>query len=689
MYNKTGYITLETTANRQYSLNSNIEFFTTDNGHAELVISMTQNKTPLEISTKNSDTFIVLEKDNGEYIVDYVRYIDPLNGKIAYTLPTRFLSKKGEVKGQVYVQVKGTEDVITTVFFTLSIKEALVDSIPTVDKVQEIRTFKEWRENIQGSVDDLKKVLGDSSSIVEGVKKLIDNGKTQVDNMTNDNIMQLDNAKTSAINDIKALNTADTSKWQKSKITQDDGKVAQIANFDFEAPEKTLGDTTQFVYINSGTNSPANTSGVVRYTVINVDYKRLEFFPNTENNVYIRKKEGGKWSTWKKATNDYDLSKFQKYRLSNDDGTTLYDSSLVIDFNNDDQLKELGVGTRHVANTVNAPLGASSVTGWLTKYSRDNGVVQYLEFRPYNSNQIFIKRFYNTWSQWEQIGLNANKRKVLGTLSSKVTELPPGNYEANIPMDYKSVNAPPNATKTAYLAFIDVFEGSMGNKQINVIQVAENNTYRGTIQNNLFKGWQLIQSNAEGTKTFQDTDWIDLKLENGTMANDTFTSLGAPYTSQYRVITQNGVTRGYLRINIKNITPNVIIGKIPTKMIPKPQTGLLRSTPDKKSVIYNIDVNGNIYIVVDDVTKWTNTDYVIGEINWLIDNTYFDNSNSNIYIEGESPEDLGIKVRDEESETLENDTDDDTTFYDDFTENSMDDVLPDYGDILDEPEEDS
>ncbi|PHK50801.1 BppU family phage baseplate upper protein [Staphylococcus edaphicus] len=90
---------------------------------------------------------------------------------------------------------------------------------------------------------------------------------------------------------------------------------------------------------------------------------------------------------------------WQKHKVTNDDGTNLYDSTLKIDFNNSDQLSNLTTGTRYIISSTGTPTNATSNNGWLTKFSR--GAVQYLEFRPYNSSQRFIKRFYNTWLEWE------------------------------------------------------------------------------------------------------------------------------------------------------------------------------------------------------------------------------------------------------------------------------------------------
>ena len=99
------------------------------------------------------------------------------------------------------------------------------------------------------------------------------------------------------------------------------------------------------------------------------------------------------------------FTNWQKYKLTQDDGYTLYDVNLIVDFNDSEQLSNLGVGTRYIVSSLNTPVNSTSNHGWLTKFDRKDSA-KMIEFRPYNSNQVFIKRYYNTWSDWESIGTN-------------------------------------------------------------------------------------------------------------------------------------------------------------------------------------------------------------------------------------------------------------------------------------------
>lgn len=96
-----------------------------------------------------------------------------------------------------------------------------------------------------------------------------------------------------------------------------------------------------------------------------------------------------------------DTQNWQKFKLSTDDGRNFYENGLSLDFNDADQLKNLPIGTRYIANCTNTPANATSKHGWVTKLSRD--VVELIEFRPFNSKQVFIKRFHIDWKDWEQV----------------------------------------------------------------------------------------------------------------------------------------------------------------------------------------------------------------------------------------------------------------------------------------------
>ncbi|WP_449125767.1 BppU family phage baseplate upper protein [Staphylococcus chromogenes] len=616
MYNKLGNIKLETTAHYQNPIDTKLKFYNTDTGTAQLVFHITRNNFPLEISSKNTHSFIILKTNDEHYVVDDLEYIDPLNGVVAYTIPNDFLAKPGEVKGQLYINVRGTEDVITEVDFNFVIEDAVINTIPVIDKVKIIRTFAELQKNVQVTIDEIKERLTDGERTVNQIKAVLNDGLSQINNAKDVATDQLNNLKQSALNElssqkenyineinqtssqavqnVQALTPTSTSQWQKSKLTNDNGTLPQISNLDFNSPDTILGDKTQMLYVSNAINHPGVANGTLFQEVVTTNYKRLTFKPNGQNNVFIK--------------------------------------------------------------------------------SKDNGV----------------------WSGWQQLSTeeSKNKAKTIGTLGTgeytDILTLKAGVYDCIIPSDYRSVNAPNVGSSLPYVANISVYEGSSGRKKINLVKVSDNTEYRTTVDTDgRFKGWKKVYSYPDNQEVFNDTGWIDWQLENGTIDRSMTTGEGSLFKNQYRIIKIFGVTYGYIRFNITNITDRTIVGRIPAKMVPKAQTGLLRTGLSQFPITFTIDIEGNIlvYVNANDKSSWQPEGYAIGEYEWIIDNEYFD-AQAPTYIEGESPEDLNIAIENDSIDNITIDADGDELLIDDeLSDASLSDVLPDYGEVLDQPNE--
>lgn len=100
------------------------------------------------------------------------------------------------------------------------------------------------------------------------------------------------------------------------------------------------------------------------------------------------------------------FSNWQKFKLTNDDGSIITDFNSNIDFNDVEQLKSLSNGVRYVTKTSNLPSDITSNFGWVVKLSRSDFQMFSIYFQPYNSNQIIQKTFYNNLSDWRYISGN-------------------------------------------------------------------------------------------------------------------------------------------------------------------------------------------------------------------------------------------------------------------------------------------
>ena len=324
MYNKEGRIQLETTAHIQNRLDTNIQFYNTDIGTADLIFNITRNGSPLLVSSENADVFLIL-KNGKNYIVDNVEPIDPMNGRLKYTIPNEFLGLTGKVNGQLYIAVHGKEDIVTEVDFSFKIADSLINTIPAVDKLNEIRTFQEFRESIMTTINEINEALANgedyvsqmegtkasgmkalndrTTQAIEEITTLVGTSTQEITDLKENTITELDDKGNQIKADIEQLNQYDTSNWQKHKLTQDDGKLRTIGNFDFDNIDSYL-TKSEMIYVTTPINGPSSVSGFVDFK-IRSNYGVLTYQPWNSENIYMTRKIGNDgWTEWKKITND-------------------------------------------------------------------------------------------------------------------------------------------------------------------------------------------------------------------------------------------------------------------------------------------------------------------------------------------------------------------------------------------------
>ena len=554
MYNKEGKIKLETSAHYVPIGNTNITFYDSDIGTADLIFYITRNQRPLEVSDENVDCFLMLKAKDGTYIVDTAHVVDPLNGKVKYTVPKEFLTHTGSVKGQVWIAVHGKEDMITEVEFSFTVKDSMFTTIPAVDKVNYIRTFEDLRERIEDRVQYIEESLanGDdyvtqmddtfqsgmkslndrSQQVINEVNNLADNHKQELNDFKDNNITEIDNKATQIKEDIEKLNNYDTSNWQKHKLTGDDGSLQRVINIDLDNPEASLSKTC-FIYVSAVTNQP----------------------PNMPANGYL---------FFYKKTADY----------------------------------------------------------------------MKMEYRPYNSDEVFYRTKYNgSWLEWKELS-NDNTRQWLGTIGEEesgynsVLDLPPGLYECSIPPDAFEVDAPLDPNGASYIASIDVYEGGNKRRQIKLMSNYRNDVYHATVHtsnndnpNGVFRGWKRVMNAEEFEEKNTDTGWIEWNTMNGATKRETDNeqALGC----HYRVKTIDGTKFGFIRVNVNNIESQMVIGSIPKEYLPKAQNFYIRTPVSKSAAVLLLDTDGGIkvYLNLNDKDDWIPSHYIVGEFSWIIDET--------------------------------------------------------------------
>lgn len=557
MYNKEGHIKLETTAHIQNRLDTNIQFYNTDIGTADLVFNVTRNGSPLLVSSENADVFIKLETTDKRknYIVDTVLPIDPMNGKLKYTIPNDFLglankdSKTMNVVGQTWIAVRGKEDIVTHVEFSFSIKDSIINTIPAVDKLNEIRTFQEFRDSIMTTINEINEALANgkdyvsqmesaktsgmkalderTTQVIEEITTLIDTSTQEVTDLKDNTITELDDKAKQIKSDIESLNQANTDNWQKHKLTNEDGTIPIKSNIDFNKLDDFINKTSYF-YAGSSINQPenVNANGYVTVYFRNNGYAKLYYSPYSSDEIFTKRRMGNNgWSEWKNITD-----------------------------------------------------------------------------KPSSSNE-----------------LKSNlKREFLGELRESIYNLKNGYYEAIIPSDPDDVDAPVFPNGGSYVASLDVFEGEES-KIIRLFQNEVNNEYLVSITPDNVKVWKQNFTVEDFKDSFQDLGWTSFETRNGVEKrgeNDEY-----EINNEYRVYKENGIQKVTVRINLINVTTNSVIGYLPKEYVKKRRHFYLRTPVSKNPAICYINVDGSIsvYLNMSDREVWTSNDYVVGEYEYILD----------------------------------------------------------------------
>lgn len=98
--------------------------------------------------------------------------------------------------------------------------------------------------------------------------------------------------------------------WQKVKVTNDDGTIPRITDFDFTDVSTKLPTTSGFYYVYDGLNAEANgisfRSGYLQFNKHSDIYMELRYRPYNSTDVYIKWKHGNNWTTWVKGNNEYE-----------------------------------------------------------------------------------------------------------------------------------------------------------------------------------------------------------------------------------------------------------------------------------------------------------------------------------------------------------------------------------------------
>lgn len=487
--------------------NRGIGFYNLDKNTAKFQFVVQKDNKPLLISDKNVKGYAFFKAANGTEekrpstsgVLD-VEFIDPMKGIIGITVPQWFLKNvvDSEVLGEIYLSLNdvnnvGKDDTVVLGTFKFTVRDSLINQIESDIKVSYIRMFDELRSELEKKVQQLKQDIGDTQTLIETIRQTAEDYLVKINKAQADAIVSITDALMSS-NESIGLE-------REEALRQIDAKRDAIKT-DYDLASDTFKKTYD-------SNMDAFNSNVNQANAT-IDEKVNSFNETLKNDGF---------TTPSDVEQKFTEANWQKYKLTNDDGTNFYDADLQIDFNNSEQLMSLPIGTRYVVLTSNNPNGTNN-NGWLTKYKR-NGDAVLIQYQPYNSTVIYQKRFYKSWSEWERVGSDV-----------------------------------------------------------------------------------------------VDTGWIDLQLVNSASPHNELVTKGG-FTSAYRTITQNGITKKMLRINATTIKHGQTIALLPKEFVKNLMFFSISAPRNKNNGRISLNTSGTVnFDATVDPSAWTDTDYIYGQYEW-------------------------------------------------------------------------
>ncbi|MBO3073329.1 BppU family phage baseplate upper protein [Staphylococcus xylosus] len=301
-----------------------VGFYNLDENTAILRFQLSNSKGPLLIHKNNLIAYAYFESSNGSVSdVIELEIEDSNKGIVTITLDSEFLhaSTSTSVKGQVYIGVNNvdgkTEYNEVAVFreFTFEVADALINKISSFTKIEYIRMFNQLKMKIEQQVRDIEEAIANGADYVAEMKSVLQQG-----------IETLNAIVASGKSDIQAYIT-------QAKI--DLTKVKDDAAEDITTVSNNAKTSVQ----DTATNAVNNINTISTEATEHVDAKVIEFNQTVEDNGFLSPQ-----------ILDEELGKleWQKYKLTNDDGSRTYVQGL--------NLHEAPPGQYESTQTVNGPL---------------------------------------------------------------------------------------------------------------------------------------------------------------------------------------------------------------------------------------------------------------------------------------------------------------------------------------------
>ena len=353
-----------------------VGFYNLDENTAILRFQLSNTEGPLLIHENNLTSYAYFESSNGSVSdVIELEIEDSYNGIVSITLDKDFLqaSTSTKVKGQVYIgvnNVKGNpeyNEVAVFREFTFDVADALINKISSFTKIEYIRMFDQLKSRIEQKVRDIEEAIANGADYVAEMKAVLQQG-------------------IETLNAIVADGKSDIQAYIAQAKT-DLNKVKDDATSDITTTANNAKTSVQ----DTATNAMNSVNSKADEATEHVDEKVAEFNKTVADNGFLSPEMLGE---------EIGKLDWQKYKLTNDDGTSITLTSPV-DLGDIAYLSSLKPGEYYAAGLTGSPSGSS---GFLTVLQRDT--IKIIYFQPYNQDRLFVNRYYNEWFGWKEISNN-------------------------------------------------------------------------------------------------------------------------------------------------------------------------------------------------------------------------------------------------------------------------------------------
>ena len=335
---KIANVNLETSANYQSLSDLNVQFWNQDKNTAVLQFKITRNDFPLSLSKENVEVFIKLES-GVSYIVDSTEVTD---GGFEII---------DELNGIVSYTIPAE-------FMTVAQSVTGQVYVATKDR-EEVVVHRKFSFEV---AEDLLSTIPASEKLKE--IKLF----AQLRDEVSDTMAKLNEDFANMQDYVTMVNQAATDGVNQLNTLSED----KLSEYNSNHTEKLNTMTT------TGENYTAQFVEDKNY----VDEKISEFEQKVMDSDVVTQGEAGDW---------------QKYKLTDDSGVLP-----IVNLRGDlEALQALPSGFYYISFVPITGMGQTSSTGFVTVWESNGGQVKHISFKPYNSSQEFIMRYYNEWSGWE------------------------------------------------------------------------------------------------------------------------------------------------------------------------------------------------------------------------------------------------------------------------------------------------